>query len=166
MSVLPDVLCARQVLLSDDTLPRGWLPLCIPRPSHSDLLVFQCIVGSRVQMRSSSPAKEKRQQNRVPAVLPVRVRGTDRDGKPFEQVAHTLDIAATGARLAAIHRPLRVLDQLIVVYRQRRMAFLIVWTKLIGNHEYQVGLQAVDQGNEAWGLVPSDCKSGPSRPVR
>jgi Flp pilus assembly pilin Flp len=96
-------------------------------------------------MRSSSPEKKRRQQSRVSAVLPGRVRGTDSDGKPFEEVAHTLDITATGARLAAIRRPLKVMDQLVVVYRQRRIAFLIVWTKLVGKHEYQVGLQAVGE---------------------
>jgi hypothetical protein len=110
-------------------------------------------------MKSSSPEENRRQQSRVPAVLPVRVRGTNRDGKPFEEVAHTLDITATGARLAAIHQPLKVRDQLIVVYRQRRVAFLVVWTKLVGNYEYQVGLQAVGQEKEAWGLSPSDYAS-------
>jgi hypothetical protein len=109
-------------------------------------------------MRSSSPEKNRRHQNRVPAVLPVRVKGTDRDGKPFEEIAHTLDIAATSARLAAIHQPLKATDQLIVVYRQSRMAFFIIWTKLIGN-EYQVGLQAVGQKKESWGLSPSEYKA-------
>ena len=114
-------------------------------------------------MKSSSPEENRRQHSRVRAVLPVRVRGTDKDGKPFEEVAHTLDITATGARLAAIHRPLTVRDQLIVVYRQRRMAFLVIWTKLVGNYEYQVGLQAVGQEKEAWGLSPSDYASHAAR---
>jgi hypothetical protein len=105
-------------------------------------------------MRSSSLEKNIRQQSRFPAVLPVRVRGTDRGGKPFAEVAHTLDITTTGARLGAIRRPLKVMDQLIVVYRQRRIAFLIIWTKLVGTHEYQVGLQAAGAQKEVWGLDP------------
>ena len=100
------------------------------------------------------------------AVLPVKVRGTDSDGKPFEEVAHTLDITATGARLAAIRRALKVMDHLIVVYRHRRIAFLIVWTKLVGKHEYQVGLQAIGEQKEAWGLNSSDYKSDVHTSVR
>jgi hypothetical protein len=117
-------------------------------------------------MSASRPEKKSRQQSRFPAVLPVRVRGTDRDGKPFEEVAHTLDITATGARLAAIRRPLKVMDQLIVLYRQRRIAFLIVWTKLVGTHEYQVGLQAAGEQKEAWGLSTSDHKADVPASVR
>jgi hypothetical protein len=107
-------------------------------------------------MRPSSHERNRRQQNRVPAVLPVRVRGTEEDGKSFEEIAHTLDITATGARVAGIHHQLRVMDHVTVVHRQRRMAFLVVWTKLIGKHEYQVGLQAVKQEKETWGLNSSD----------
>jgi hypothetical protein len=117
-------------------------------------------------MRLSSPEKRRRQQSRFSAVLPVKVRGTDSDGKPFEEVAHTLDITATGARLAAIRRALKVMDHLIVVYRHRRIAFLIVWTKLVGKHEYQVGLQAIGEQKEAWGLNSSDYKSDVHTSVR
>jgi hypothetical protein len=107
-------------------------------------------------MRPSSSEGNRRQLNRVPAVLPVRVRGTDEDGKPFEEIAHTLDISAAGSRIAAIHHSLRIAAHVTVLYHQRRMAFLVVWTKLVGKHEFQVGLQAVKQEKEAWGLNPSD----------
>ena len=107
-------------------------------------------------MRPSGSERDRRQMNRVPAVLPVRQRGTDEDGKSFEEIAHTLDISATGSRIAAIHRPLRIAARVTVLYRQRRMAFLVVWTKLIDMHEYQVGLQAVKHEKDAWGLGPSD----------
>jgi hypothetical protein len=94
-------------------------------------------------MRSTNPERKRRQQIRVPAVLPVRVRGTDADGQSFEEIAHTLDISATSSRVAAIRHQLKVGDYLVVVYRQRRITFIVVWTKLVGKQEYQVGLQAV-----------------------
>jgi hypothetical protein len=84
------------------------------------------------------------------------VRATGEDGKPFEEIAHTLDITATGCRIAAIHHKLKIADHVTVVYRQRRVAFLIVWTKLIDKHEYQVGLQVVQQEKDAWGLNPAN----------
>lgn len=117
-------------------------------------------------MSSSNTEKKKRQQSRFRAVLPVRVRGTDIEGKPFEEVAHTLDITESGARLGSLRRPLKVMDRLIVVYRQRKIVFLIVWTKLVGKHEYQVGLQAAGEQNEAWGLNTSDYKADVPASIR
>jgi hypothetical protein len=96
----------------------------------------------------------------VKGVLPVRVRGTDKDGQAFDEIAHTLDIAAMGSRLGSIHHELRIADRVTVVYRQRRMEFLVVWTKLVGKHEYQVGLQALKQDKDSWGLNPGDLEVG------
>ncbi|MGO8794761.1 MAG: PilZ domain-containing protein [Candidatus Sulfotelmatobacter sp.] len=95
----------------------------------------------------------RRRQNRIAAVLPVKVRGIDATGAPFDEMAHTLDLAPTGARLGAIRHPLKVLDTLTVFYRQRRIEFTVVWTKLLdGKSEYQVGLQAFTHEKEAWGM--------------
>ena len=95
----------------------------------------------------------RRRQNRIQAVLPVRVRGTDASGASFEGLAHTLDLTPTGVRLGAIRHQLKVLDTIIVLYHQRRMEFTVVWTKLIdGSGEYQVGLQAFSQEKESWGM--------------
>lgn len=130
--------------------------MCVPRQSHSCSAVLQCIVDSGEQMRPSNPARTRRNQRRVSAVLPVRVRGTDKDGRSFDEIAHTLDISATSSRIGAIRRQLKVADHVTVVYRQRRTTFSVIWTRLMGKHEYQVGLQAVGQEKEMWGLPPSD----------
>ena len=93
------------------------------------------------------------------AVLPVRVRGKDVSGKSFEDLAHTLDVTPAGARLGGIRHEVRARDPLTVLYRQRRIEFRVVWTKqLEGVAEYQVGLQAVMQEGEAWGLNVSEFK--------
>jgi hypothetical protein len=93
----------------------------------------------------------RRQQDRMRAVLPVRVRGTDTAGASFEGLAHTLDLTPFGARLGAIRNEVKALDTLIIFYRQRRMEFSVVWTKLLdGSSEYQVGLQALSHSKEAW----------------
>jgi hypothetical protein len=96
--------------------------------------------------------KSNRHQDRTKAVLPVRVFGKDTSGKVFEELVHTLDIAPHGGRLGAIHRELKPLDQVTVQYRQHRMEFRVVWTKLVDNaREYQVGLEALEE-KAAWGL--------------
>ena len=104
-------------------------------------------------MQEISATTNRRRQDRIPAVLPVRVRGTDASGAPFESLAHTLDFTPTGARLGAIRRELKALDTLTIFYRQRRLEFTVVWTRqLDGKGEYQVGLQAISQDKELWGI--------------
>jgi hypothetical protein len=95
----------------------------------------------------------QRRKDRTKAVLPVKVKGKDCTGAAFEELAHTLDVTAAGARLGAIRRQLNVLDEITVFYRQRKMQFRVVWVKkLKGTSEFQVGLQAVVQDKEGWGL--------------
>jgi hypothetical protein len=106
--------------------------------------------------------KTRRGQDRIRAVLPVRVRGKDASGALFEALAHTLDITPSGARLGAIRHQLKALDTLVVLFRKRRIEFTVMWTKLLGeakpgvHGEYQVGLQmmAQEHGNDPWGLSP------------
>ena len=104
-------------------------------------------------MQATSVKTDRRRQDRIQAVLPVRVRGTDASGVSFEALAHTLDLTPTGARLGAIRHQLKALDTLTILYHQRRMEFTVVWTKLLdGRSEYQVGLQAFSQEKEPWGV--------------
>jgi hypothetical protein len=96
----------------------------------------------------------QRRGNRMKAVLPVRIKGKDSAGKAFDELAHTLDVTAAGARLGSVRRELNVLDEVTVFYRQRKLQFRVVWTKKMkGTSEFQVGLQAVTQDKEAWGMT-------------
>jgi hypothetical protein len=107
----------------------------------------------------SSGSSENRRGSRTKAVLPVRVKGKDSSGKFFEELAHTLDVTASGARLGAIRRELSVRDEITVFYRQRKMQFRVIWTKkLQGTSEFQVGLQAVTQEKETWGMAFAEGK--------
>ena len=84
-------------------------------------------------------------------MLPVRVRGVDASGAAFEELAHTLNLTTLGVRLGSIRRQLNPLDTVIVFYRQRRMEFKVIWTKLLdGRSEYQVGLQVLSHAKEGW----------------
>ena len=59
----------------------------------------------------------QRRGNRTKAVLPVRIKGKDKDGNPFEELAHTLDVTAVGARLGAIRHELNLQDEITIFYR-------------------------------------------------
>ena len=97
-------------------------------------------------------------------MLPVRVRGKDAGGALFEGLAHTLDLTPTGARLGAIRHELNALDTLVVLFRQRRIEFTVMWTRLLDGHkdalgEYQVGLQMMAQETDPWGLGSTHSKT-------
>jgi hypothetical protein len=101
-----------------------------------------------------------RRQQRTKAVLPVKVRGKDVSGKRFEDLAHTLDVTVVGARLGGLRHELKEGGQLTILYRQRKIEFRVVWIKKIeGSGEYQIGLQAMAQEQEAWGLSTTDYKA-------
>jgi hypothetical protein len=103
------------------------------------------------------PPINHRRQDRRKAVFPVTVRAKDITGQSFEDMAHTLDVTPTGARLGSVRRELQVLDPVTVWYRKRKMEFRVVWiTKLKGSSEYHIGLQALAAEKEVWGLNPAD----------
>jgi len=109
------------------------------------------VVGEGMSL--SSGDTNQRRGNRTKAVLPVRVKGKDSAGKAFEELVHTLDVTPEGARLGSVRREMSVLDEITIFYRQRRIQFRVVWVKkLKGTSEFQVGLRAVMQDSEVWGL--------------
>ena len=99
---------------------------------------------------------------RVKAVLPVRIKGKDSSGNTFEELAHTLDVTAAGARLGSVRHELNALDEITVFYRQRKIQFRVVWIKKMkGTSEFQVGLQAVSRDKEEWGLSSQESQVKP-----
>jgi hypothetical protein len=118
------------------------------------------IVGDR--MRPGSTAANQRRGNRTKAVLPVRVKGKDSSGTVFEELVHTLDVTAEGVRLGAVRRELNLLDEVTVFFRQRKMQFRVVWIKkLKGTSEFHIGLQAITQERDSWGVSFPECKTAP-----
>jgi hypothetical protein len=101
--------------------------------------------------------KAKRRHQRQKMVLPLKVWSKDAFDKPFNGLAHTLDITPVGARLGAIRHLLKKGETLTIQYRQRKFQVRVVWIRLMeGTDEYQVGVEAIGSG-ETWGveLTPS-----------
>lgn len=114
-------------------------------------------MGKNMNSTSTSVEANKRRQNRTKAVFPVKVRGKNSAGESFEDMVHTLDVTPNGARLGSVRREMQVLDLVTVWYRKRKMEFRVVWIKkLKGSSEYQIGLQALAQEKDVWGLNPAD----------
>jgi hypothetical protein len=90
----------------------------------------------------------------------VRVKGKDSAGKPFEELAITLDVTMSGLRLGSVHYDLEIGEEVSVFYRQRKMQFRVMWTKkLKDTTEFQVGLQSLNQDREAWILGFAEFRS-------
>jgi hypothetical protein len=108
---------------------------------------------------SSRKVESKRNKDRTRAVLPVRVKGKDVAGTAFDELVHTLDVTAEGARLGSLRRELSLHAEISVLYRQRKVQFRVIWIKKMpGSSEFQVGLKAVTRDSEPWGLSFTDHK--------
>ena len=94
----------------------------------------------------------KRHRDRVKAVLPVRVSANDNSSNSYSELVHTLDITESGARLGAVHQPLKVGSLITLQYKQHKGTFRVVWTEPVpGSTEHHVGIEAVNH-RDLWGL--------------
>lgn len=111
----------------------------------------------------------RRRNNRTKAVLPVRVSGNDGSGAAYCDLAHTLDVTASGIRLGFVRRELQVGSRLTIQYRQHKAEFRVIWiSQLTRLKEHHVGLEAIVP-RDVWGLgadsrkcpqpAPTDCAS-------
>ncbi len=101
----------------------------------------------------SEVGTNNRRGSRTKAVIPVRVKGQDSNGKPFEELVITLDVTPDGVRLGSVHHEIKLHEELTIFYRQRKNQYRVVWTKKMkGTSEFQVGLKAITQDGEVWGL--------------
>jgi hypothetical protein len=101
----------------------------------------------------SEVGSNNRRGSRTKAVIPVRVKGQNSNGKPFEELVITLDVTPDGVRLGSVHHELKLQDELTIFYRQRKNQYRVVWTKKMkGTSEFQVGLKAITHDSEVWGL--------------
>ncbi len=94
-----------------------------------------------------------RKENRVQAVLPVRISGIDVDGEPFQGLGHTLNVSPNGARLSGVRLPLR---EGCVVRIQRTIkaaSFRVVWIGKPGTPtEGQMGVECLEPVKNFWGI--------------
>ena len=89
-------------------------------------------------------------------VLAVRVSSTHADGIKREQLAHTLDITAGGARIAGLESAIEV-GQVVTVQRGTvKRRFKVVWASRVGNRQYQAGLEAMEPLKDMWRLELPD----------
>jgi hypothetical protein len=93
----------------------------------------------------------KRNTDRLKLVLPVRLWGMDTTGKPFHQMAHTLNVNHSGARLGGV-RVLMPIDEIVgVQYKHKKARFKVVWLGKPGTKsEEQIGITRIQGEPEIW----------------
>jgi hypothetical protein len=95
----------------------------------------------------------KRNTDRLKLVLPVRLWGVDTTGKPFHQMAHTLNVNQSGARIGGV-RVLVPVDEIVgVQYKHKKARFKVVWLGKPGTKsEEQIGITHIQGEQEIWPL--------------
>ena len=109
----------------------------------------------------------RRRRNRVKMVLAVRVVGSSNIGDPFDELTHTLDIAADGARLGGMERvPVRKGDIIELRRKTRHGRFRVMWVGEKGTpRSGHVGVRAVDAHPDFWGVEVPVQGEAPNAPV-
>ena len=103
----------------------------------------------------------RRHEDRLQVNLPVRVWGMDRNGKPFIQSAHVVDVTRLGGRLRDLYCLDKKGDVIRVQHGSQKANFKITWIGHPGTSEDgQVGIYCIEPDKYIWG-VPLPKRAGP-----
>lgn len=95
----------------------------------------------------------KRRQPRHEVKLPVRIFGTDADGKIFSENVTTVDISQDGAKLAGVKARLLPEEIVGVTYQQKKQHFRVKWVGLPGTPKAgQIGLLNLSPAKPYWDI--------------
>ena len=95
----------------------------------------------------------RRREDRVTVSLPVRVWGMDRNGKPFIQSAHTVDVTRLGGRLRDLYCIDKKGDVIRVQHGNQKANFRVTWIGSPGTAEDgQVGIYSIEPDKYIWGV--------------
>lgn len=97
---------------------------------------------------------ERRREQRIAIILPVRLWGIDRYGEEFTQIARTCQISKRGAILEGVDHFKGPGEVFLLQYREKRARFQVVWVGHKGtNRDGQVGIRCLDPEKFSWGVV-------------
>jgi hypothetical protein len=102
----------------------------------------------------------RRHENRVTVSLPVRVWGMDRNGKPFIQSAHTVDITRNGGRLRDLYCIDKKGDVIRLQHGGQKANFRITWVGHPGTTEDgHVGIHCIEPEKYIWNIkIPAEAQ--------
>src|SRR2546422_7640779 len=74
----------------------------------------------------------KRREPRVELQLPIRVFGTDINGKAFSEKIVTIDVSRRGVKLSKVQAQIKVGETIGMTYGQTKGRFVVRWVGAIG----------------------------------
>ncbi len=92
-------------------------------------------------------ARPRRKEARTSMRLPVRVFGADNQGRPFNLMVQTVDIALMGARLRGV-KHLEVNSEVQLEHARSRARYRVAWINI---SDKQVGLECLEPAKCIWG---------------
>lgn len=107
-----------------------------------------------------------RRHNRYKMVLPIRIWGMDATGAPFNDLAYTLDISQTGARIGGMRKNLAVGEAVTIQFKQARALFKVAWIGRPGDKtKDQVGVVALEADRNIWVDLPQEKQFTDNAPI-
>jgi hypothetical protein len=99
--------------------------------------------------------QERRITNRRKMVLPVKISIGEGAG-----LAYTMDITSNGARLGGVRAGLETGQTVSLIRNGRKANFKVVWVQQLSPKEIQVGIEAMQEVNNFWGVDLSEHQNG------
>jgi hypothetical protein len=119
-------------------------------------------VGLAFKLEAPEFWKTSARKARMAKKIQVWVRVIDRSGNPFVQIADTIDIAQSGARLDGLGY-LTGPGEIVLVKRgwRKKARFRVVWIGQLGTPEAnQVGICCVEGDKEIWPVPVTESETG------
>jgi len=93
----------------------------------------------------------QRREPRKDLKVPVRVFGTDLDGRPFSENVSTLNVSSRGAKLAGLQAKIKTGEVIGMAYGAQKSRFAVRWVGSAGAAtEGQLGLENVSPEKPFW----------------
>jgi PilZ domain-containing protein len=103
---------------------------------------------------------EKRTTKRTKMVATLKVSNAEQPGAAPNQLAHTLDISSSGARIGAMREEIQAGTILVVQHKQARANCRVIWTRRMGAGEFQIGIEFIGRTPQFWGIDLDDERVG------
>jgi hypothetical protein len=76
------------------------------------------------------------------------------------QLAHTLDISSSGAKIGAMREEVQPGSMLLLQHKQARAKARVIWARRMGSGEFQIGVEFVGRAAQFWGIDLDDGRVG------
>src|SRR5438067_2349414 len=95
----------------------------------------------------------KRREPRVELQLPIRVFGTDINGKAFSEKIVTIDVSRRGVKLSKVQAQIKIGETIGMTYGQTKGRFVVRWVGAIGTPRAgQIGIEYTSPEKPFWGV--------------